>query len=142
MTPEPRPRCRGMRGWRGGPGWLSSGLPKNRRKKSSLGIWNWAGPAVARPSVRIVTTAGATTLTMSAYESRPPAIARVIWGVACTDAGAVDEVSADMRQAAPVSSTAAVPTATPVRVAHWLRLKRKLLIDIVPFENARFIHSA
>ena len=45
--------------------------PKKRRRKSSSGSWKVVGAIVARPSTRIVTTDGATTFTMSAYDVRP-----------------------------------------------------------------------
>src|SRR5205823_13661946 len=85
---------------------------------------------LAFPSTRIVTTAGATTLTMSAYESRPPAIAWVIGAVAtlCDADELVAGEVAEMRQAAPVTRTIAATTATPARVSLWLTPKRVVFI--------------
>src|SRR6266853_4987172 len=133
-TPEPRPRCRKLRGTFGAPrrrpGWSLSS-PKNRRKKSSPS--NCVGDAVALPSTRIVTTAGATALTMSEYESRVPAAAgRVLavaagaWATAAIEVGVADTV----RQAAPLISAAAAAAASPAR-----RPKRRVLIAGGPFEN-------
>src|SRR5579862_9605462 len=75
----------------------------------------------ALPSVRMVMTAGATTLTTSAYESRPPAIACVMGVV--TAAVAVAWLADDWaltespRHAAPVTRTNAATTASAARLA-------------------------
>ena len=69
MTPEPSPRCAGCAAGAAGPAGRRDRRKTGGRSRRS-GVWNWAGAALAFPSVRIVTTAGATTLTMSAYESR------------------------------------------------------------------------
>jgi hypothetical protein len=70
-----------MRGAPGAPCPGSNGLPKKRRNMSSPSP-KPVGETLALPSTRIVTTAGATTLTMSAYESRPPTTAWVMAGAA------------------------------------------------------------
>src|SRR5580765_5082702 len=137
-TPEPRPRCRKLRGtFRGcrrprspGRSLSSSPSPKNRRKKSSPS--NCAGATVALPSTRMVTTAGATALTTSEYESREPAASALpvtvcVWA----DSGAsveLADVAARPRHAAPVTSAAAAATARPARTR-----KRRVFIADGPF---------
>ena len=49
---------------------LPNWSPKKRRKKSSSS-WKLVGAIAALPSTRIVTTAGVTILTTSAYDVRP-----------------------------------------------------------------------
>ena len=63
-TPDPSARC--LNGCGRIPRRWPNSRPKNCPKKSSSGVWNWVGDTLALPSVRIVTTAGATTSTTSA----------------------------------------------------------------------------
>src|SRR5207237_9637446 len=106
-----------------------NGAPKKGRGRSSSGIWNSVGETLAFPFARTVTTAGATTFTTSAYESRPPVM---VWkrGVFCAEAvvavaaarGLCAAESAVVRQAAPATSATAASTANAAWPARWRRL--------------------
>src|SRR5262249_12499473 len=92
---------------------------------------NWVGETRAFPSTRMVTTAGATVLTMSAYESRPPAIdARAICGAASA-AMAADTCGSAARPCHAVTPVTRRPTAAAATPAWKPRLPTYLLMSMV-----------
>ena len=100
------------------------------------------GETRAWPSVRIVTTAGAASLTTSAYESRPPATTAVDRAsVEATRAGSAvaaagPDSAARPRQAAPVSSVAPARTARLVRrVCGFICVDRLSFMFVPPMET-------
>src|ERR1700687_2946602 len=89
------------------------------------------GDIAALPSTRIVTTAGATTLTTSAYESRPAATGWAIVGAEAAAAGGADAsgIEANPPQAAPASKTPVASRASPL-FAHGPMRNTSLFIGV------------
>ena len=96
---------------------------------------------VALPSTRMVTTAGDTTLTMSAYEStRPPDVRMpgAAWAALPGSAklsdvltrGVAADRSVEIRHAAPITRSAAATVATTARVTGRPMFQRMLFIAV------------
>src|SRR5712692_4199965 len=90
------------------------------------------GDIAALPSTRIVTTAGATTLTTSAYESRPAATGWAIDGAEADPVSGAEAcvIEANPPQAAPASRTPVASRARPVLFAHGPIRNTSLFIGV------------